>query len=121
MGASQTLGFSTIDYTLCSVASWCHAIKNVATSKSQPTSVDQLPTKINAYQQADTSIVDLDESVLAQDIPRKQWLLGKGRVNAMGALMGLTFLTVVLFDGRLNGDVVYAWLTQDLLAKTVAR
>ena len=38
----------------------------------------------------------------------------------MGALMGMTFLTVVLFDGCLNWEVFYAWLTEDLLPKTAA-
>ena len=31
-----------------------------------------------------------------------------GRVNVIGALMGMTFLTVALFDGRVNSDVFYA-------------
>ena len=43
-----------------------------------------------------------------------------GRVNVMGALMGMTFLTVALFDGRVNSDVFYAWLIQELLPKTPA-
>ena len=89
--------------------------------------------KINAYQQAGPPIVDLDESGLAQDMPRRhgyskkgtpcygtQNWQAKGRVNAMGALMGMTFLTVVLFDGCLNWEVFYAWLTEDLLPKTAA-
>ena len=38
----------------------------------------------------------------------------------MGALMGMTFLTVALFDGGLNWEVFYAWLTEDLLPKTAA-
>ena len=100
---------------------------------SQPKSEDQLPTKINAYQQASSPIVDLDESGLAQDMPRKhgyskkgtpcyrtQNWQAKGEVNAMGALMGMTFLTVALFDGCLNWEVFYAWLTEDLLPKTAA-
>jgi hypothetical protein len=37
-----------------------------------------------------------------------------GRVNVMSALMGMTFLTVALFDGRVNSDVFYAWLIQEL-------
>ena len=89
--------------------------------------------KINAYQPAGPPIVDLDESALAQDMPRRhgyskkgtpchgtQNWQAKGRVNAMGALMGMTFLTVVLFDGCLNWEVFYAWLTEDLLPKTAA-
>ena len=34
---------------------------------NQPKIEDQLPTKINAYQQASSPIVDLDESGLAQE------------------------------------------------------
>ena len=45
---------------------------------SQPKSEDQLPTKINAYQQASSPIVDLDESGLAQDMPRKHGYSKKG-------------------------------------------
>ena len=59
-------------------------------------------------------MVALDESGLAQD-----WQ-AIGRMNATGALMGMTFLTVVLFDGCLNWEVFYAWLTEDLLPKTAA-
>ena len=89
--------------------------------------------KINAYQQASSPIVDLDESDLSQDMPRRhgyskkgtpcyrtQNWQAKGEVNAIGALMGMTFLTVVLFDGCLNWEVFYAWLTEDLLPKTAA-
>ena len=74
-------------------------------------------------QQAGNPIVYLDESGFAQDA----WLFEKGNtllrdsglpcwgwVNVMGALMGMTFLTVALFDGRVNSDVFYAWLIQEL-------
>ena len=33
----------------------------------------------------------------------------------IGAIVGLTFLTVSLFVGRVNSDVFYAWLHQELL------
>lgn len=39
----------------------------------------------------------------------------KGRINVVGAVIGMTFLTVGLFEGRINGDVFYAWLTQALI------
>ena len=52
------------------------------------------PTKISAYQQAGTPMVDLNESGLAQD-----WQ-ATGRMNATEALMGMIFLTIALFDGR---------------------
>ena len=41
----------------------------------------------------------------------------KGRVNAIGAIIGMTFLTLSVFDCSINSDVFYAWLTQDLLPK----
>ena len=44
-------------------------------------------------------MVGLNESSLAQD-----WQ-ATGRMNATEALMGMIFLTIALFDGRLNWDV----------------
>ena len=41
----------------------------------------------------------------------------KGRVNVIGAIMGMTFLTLSMFNSSINSDVFYAWLTQDLLPK----
>ena len=51
-------------------------------------------------------MVDLNESGLAQD-----WQ-ATGRMNATEALMGMIFLTIALFDGRLNWGF-YAWLSQE--------
>ncbi|MCL1123995.1 transposase [Shewanella surugensis] len=41
----------------------------------------------------------------------------RGRVNVIGAIVGMTFLTLSLFFSYINSDVFYAWLTQDLLPK----
>ena len=41
----------------------------------------------------------------------------KGRKNAIGAIIGFTFVTLSLFDTTINSDIFYAWLTQDLLPK----
>ena len=41
----------------------------------------------------------------------------KGRVNAIGALIGQCLLTVCLFTGTITGDVFHLWITQDLLPK----
>ena len=41
----------------------------------------------------------------------------KGRLNAIGAIIGMTFLTLSLFDCSINSDVFYAWLIKDLLPK----
>ena len=38
-------------------------------------------------------------------------MLGGGRMSWVPCL---TFLTVALFDGRVNSDVFYAWLIQEL-------
>jgi hypothetical protein len=73
-------------------------------------------------QQAGNPIVYLDESGFAQDA----WLFQKGNtllrdsgLPCWGAgechgCLGMTFLTVALFDGRVNSDVFYAWLIQEL-------
>lgn len=50
---------------------------------------------------------------------KKDWH-ARGRINAIGAIIDFTFLTVSLFDCNINSDVFYAWLTQDLLPKTPA-
>jgi len=76
------------------------------------------------------NIVYLDESGFANDMPRthgyaskgsrcyapKNWH-SRGRINAIGAIIGFVFLTVCLFDSNINSDVFYAWLTKDLLPK----
>ena len=41
----------------------------------------------------------------------------KGRLNAIGAIVGMTFITLSLFSSSINSNVFYAWLTQDLLPK----
>jgi transposase len=75
-------------------------------------------------------IVYLDESGFAVDSPRthgyaekgrrcyakKDWH-AKGRINAIGAIVGFAFLSVCLFNCNIDSDVFYAWLTKDLLPK----
>ena len=39
----------------------------------------------------------------------------KGRVNAIGAIIDFVFVAVGLFNGSINSDVFYAWLTSTLL------
>ncbi|CBJ89864.1 hypothetical protein XNC1_1804 [Xenorhabdus nematophila ATCC 19061] len=41
----------------------------------------------------------------------------KGRINAIGAIIKNTFVTLSLFAGTINANVFHAWLTQDLLPK----
>jgi transposase len=45
----------------------------------------------------------------------------KGRINAIGAIIEFDFVTVSLFEGNVNADVFYAWMTQDLLPKLPER
>lgn len=86
---------------------------------------------IAAYEAEGKSIIYLDESGFAHSMPRTHgysakgkrcygvhdWQ-AKGRKNAIGAIIGFTFLTLSLFDANVNSDIFYAWLTQDLLPKT---
>lgn len=44
----------------------------------------------------------------------------KGRVNAIGAILGMSFITLSLFNCSINSDVFYAWLVQDLLPKVTS-
>ena len=87
-------------------------------------------SRIMAYQAQGKEIIYLDESGFAQDMPRNygyskqgarcygthDWQ-AKGRVNAIGAIVGMAFVTLSLFSSSINSDVFYAWLTQDLLPK----
>jgi transposase len=82
------------------------------------------------YEDQARPIVYLDESGFALDMP---WIHGyapkgkrcygqhdwhsKGRVNAIGAMIGRELLTVSLFESSINSDIFYAWLKQDLLPK----
>ena len=86
--------------------------------------------KIARYEAAGKTIIDLDESGFAKDMPRTHgyshkgsrcygthdWH-AKGRINVIGAIIDFTFLTLSLFESTINSDVFYAWLTQDLLSK----
>ena len=95
---------------------------------THPQADDQLRAefqeRITAYEQQGRLVAYLDESGLAEDMPgthgyskRRQGCFGthdghaKGRINAMGAIMDFAFLTVSLFNGSVNSDVFYAWLT----------
>ena len=82
------------------------------------------------YEQAEKSIVFIDESGFAHDMPRRKGYApigkrcfgtqdwhAKGRTNVIGALLGLCLLTVTLFTGSINANVFFAWITQDLVPK----
>ena len=70
----------------------------------------------------------LDESGFARDGPRTHGYCyrgkrcygvhdghAKGRINVIGAMVGLVLVSVGLFEGSINSDVFYAWLTQALV------
>ena len=77
---------------------------------------------------AQRPIVYIDESGFSVDAPRdlgysekgtrcyasKDWH-SKGRVNAIGAICDFKILNVCLFDGNINSDVFYAWVTKELV------
>ena len=87
-------------------------------------------TKMLQYELANRHIVYLDESGFAVDTPRTHGYAprgercygswdwhARGRLNAIGAIIGSTFLTVTLFDSYVDSEVFYAWVTQGLLPK----
>ena len=90
--------------------------------------------KIKGYQEANKSIIYIDESGFAHDMPRTygyalkgQRCYGKhdwgarGRTNAIGALFGKKLLTVSLFEQNINTDIFNGWVSQDLIPKLPMR
>ena len=79
---------------------------------------------------AGRSIIYLDESGFAHDMPRTHGYCkqgkrcygvsdwgAKGRTNVIGALLGATLLTLSIFTHNINSDTFHAWMTQDLIPK----
>lgn len=54
---------------------------------------------------------------IGERCPGKQNWHEKGRVNAIGALVGACLITASLVSGSVNSDVFLSWITQDLLPK----
>lgn len=86
--------------------------------------------KIQRYKGAARSIIYLDESGFAHDMPRTHGYSTKGRrcygthdwgargrTNAIGALLNNDLLTLSLFEGNVNGDIFECWVDQDLIPK----
>ena len=82
--------------------------------------------KIAAYENEGKTIIYIDESGFAHDMPRTHGYSAKGkrcygihnwnakgRTNVIGAIINFTFLTLGMFESTINSDVFYAWLTQD--------
>ena len=85
---------------------------------------------MHSYERMGKTLIYLDESGFAKDMPRthgyahrgqrcygKHDWHAKGRVNAIGAMVGFLFLSVGLFNTNIDSDIFYAWLTQELLPK----
>jgi transposase len=84
--------------------------------------------RIEQLEQTGRPIVYLDESGFAVDMPRthgyslqgkrcmsfRDWH-AKGRINAIGALLGKALLTVSLFTCNVDSAVFHEWVTHDLL------
>ena len=90
--------------------------------------------KISEYKRNGRSVVFLDESGFAHDMPRTHGYAqkgkrcfgvhdwgAKGRTNVIGALLGGVLLTVSLFQTTINTAVFNAWVTQDLIPKLPER
>jgi transposase len=86
--------------------------------------------KIEKYKKANKTIIYIDESGFAHDMPRThgyapkgQRCYGKhdwgarGRTNAIGALLGKELLTISLFEQNINTNIFNSWLSQDLIPK----
>jgi len=85
---------------------------------------------IKVYKAQNRTIVYIDESGFAHDMPRTHGYapIGKrcygvcdwqarGRVNVIGALIDKCLLTVALFTSNINADTFFSWTVLDLLPK----
>ena len=85
---------------------------------------------IQHYQDEGRSLISIDESGFAHDMPRthgyackgkrcygKQDWGARGRTNVIGALLGEVLLTVSLFSSSINSVIFTSWVEQDLLPK----
>ena len=101
--------------------------------KACPEARTSFQNKIQAFEDSGRCIVYQDESGFSKGVTRTHGYSKKGnrcygshnwnekgRVNAVGALLGKSLLTVSLFEGSINSDVFYAWVRQDLLRKLPA-
>ena len=108
---------------------WGSAIKKTLQHpKANEQARRDFQNKIDAYKSAGRTIVYLDESGFAQDGSRTHGYAyrgkrcygvhdwhAKGRINVIGAMVGFGLVSVGLFEGSINSDVFYAWLTQALV------
>ncbi len=85
---------------------------------------------MNEHRESGKTIVYIDESGFAEDMPRRYGYADKGkrsfgkhdwhkqaRTNVIGALVGACLLTTGLFTSSINGDIFHNWVQEDLLPK----
>lgn len=98
--------------------------------KARPEERTIFQEKIKTYQEANRTIIYIDESGFGHDMPRTHGYAlkgqrcygthdwgARGRTNAVGALIGKELLTVSLFDETINTEVFNSWVEQDLIPK----
>lgn len=103
--------------------------KTLVHPKANPQARQKFKRKLLWYKNKQKRpIVYIDESGFSVNAPRergysakgepcygyKDWNC-KGRVNAIGALMGFKLLNVCLFDPNINADIFYLWVVEELL------
>jgi len=107
--------------------------KTLVHPKADESARGQFQDKIELCEKLGRTIIYIDESGFAHDMPRTHGYApigqrcygthdwhAKGRTNVIGALCGGSLLTVSLFDSTINADVFHAWLCHDLLPKLPA-
>jgi hypothetical protein len=98
--------------------------------KADPEKRSAFCQAIQHFKKEGRSIVSIDESGFAHDMPRthgyaqkgrrcygKQDWGAKGRTNVIGALLEQVLLTISLFSCSINTVVFTSWVEQDLLPK----
>lgn len=98
--------------------------------KADPEKRQHFEARISEHTIAGKPIIYVDESGFAQSMPRPYGYAARGqrctgshdwhargRLNVIGAILAFTLITATLFEGHINTDSFYAWLTQDLLPK----
>jgi transposase len=107
----------------CKKKTYCHP-------KADAQKRQEFQECLQAHKEAGRTIVNIDESGFAEDMPRgygyapvgkrcfgkRNWG-ARGRTNVIGALLASCLLTVALFKGSINANVFYAWVAQDLLPR----
>ncbi len=105
-----------------------HIKKTLNHPKADPEKRSTFCRKVEELEKECRSIVYIDESGFAHDMPRthgysvkgkrcydKHDWGAKGRTNAIGALIGSTLVAVGLLTGSVNTDVFTTWVDKILL------